>query len=136
MDNEKDEDEDEEEEEEGKEEEVVYEERRKQKITIRVVYGGESRRDSSASSSSSTTSLLCCQADECGADLRMARRYNRRHKVCERHAKAPVVLVSGTRQRFCQQCSKYVSCHVSFIIYNHTSFQPHTHLAKHSTKTY
>ncbi|KAE8010712.1 hypothetical protein FH972_007055 [Carpinus fangiana] len=37
----------------------------------------------------------------------MAKAYHKRHKVCERHAKAAVVLVSGLRQRFCQQCSKF-----------------------------
>lgn len=47
-----------------------------------------------------------------GRDLSMAKSYNRRHKVCERHAKAPVVLVSSIRQRFCQQCSKYVFCSI------------------------
>ncbi|KAL6657988.1 hypothetical protein ACP70R_005768 [Stipagrostis hirtigluma subsp. patula] len=47
-----------------------------------------------------------CQAERCGADLSEAKRYNRRHKVCEAHSKAPVVLVAGLRQRFCQQCSR------------------------------
>nr|POE89663.1 squamosa promoter-binding-like protein 13 [Quercus suber] len=50
---------------------------------------------------------LRCQADECGVDLKMAKTYHKRHKVCERHAKAAVVLVTGIRQRFCQQCSKF-----------------------------
>ncbi|MED6136508.1 hypothetical protein PIB30_056645 [Stylosanthes scabra] len=97
-----------EQEEEKKEEEVevVHEERRrKQKITIKLVYGEGSRRWDSSSNCNSL--FCCCQADECLANLQAAKRYNRRHKVCERHAKAPVVLVSGTRQRFCQQCSKF-----------------------------
>ena len=47
-----------------------------------------------------------CQAERCGADLTEAKRYHRRHKVCEAHAKAAVVLVAGLRQRFCQQCSR------------------------------
>ncbi|KAL4368841.1 hypothetical protein GQ457_05G011920 [Hibiscus cannabinus] len=46
-----------------------------------------------------------CQADECGADLKEAKQYHRRHRVCEPHAKAALVLVKGVRQRFCQQCS-------------------------------
>jgi hypothetical protein len=54
-----------------------------------------------------------CQAERCGADLTDAKRYHRRHKVCEFHSKAPVVVVSGLRQRFCQQCSR------SSIIYLH-----------------
>ncbi|KAL9328279.1 hypothetical protein ACSQ67_003282 [Phaseolus vulgaris] len=72
-----------------------------QKITIMLVCGnGKGSRTGSSSSS-------FCQADECGVKLNMAKRYNRRHKVCERHSKAPVVLVSSIRQRFCQQCSKF-----------------------------
>ncbi|CAL9017179.1 unnamed protein product [Prunus brigantina] len=49
----------------------------------------------------------CCQAERCGADFVEAKRYYRRHKVCEFHSKAPVVMVSGLRQRFCQQCSRF-----------------------------
>lgn len=49
-----------------------------------------------------------CQAEKCSADLSEAKRYHRRHKVCEAHSKAPVVIVAGLRQRFCQQCSRYV----------------------------
>ncbi|KAK9938048.1 hypothetical protein M0R45_014808 [Rubus argutus] len=48
-----------------------------------------------------------CQAERCGADLGDAKIYHRRHKVCEFHSKAAVVMVSGTRQRFCQQCSRF-----------------------------
>lgn len=48
-----------------------------------------------------------CQAEKCTADLIDAKQYHRRHKVCEHHAKAQVVLVAGTRQRFCQQCSRF-----------------------------
>lgn len=55
----------------------------------------------------------CCQAERCGADLTDAKRYHRRHKVCEFHSKAPVVVVAGMRQRFCQQCSR------SSILYLH-----------------
>ncbi|XP_058095779.1 squamosa promoter-binding-like protein 3 [Magnolia sinica] len=48
-----------------------------------------------------------CQAEKCTADLTDAKRYHRRHKVCEQHAKAPFVIVGGLRQRFCQQCSRF-----------------------------
>ncbi|KAK8527428.1 hypothetical protein V6N13_085257 [Hibiscus sabdariffa] len=48
-----------------------------------------------------------CQVQNCGVDLSAAKQYHRRHKVCEVHAKAPVVVVSGIRQRFCQQCSRF-----------------------------
>lgn len=50
-----------------------------------------------------------CQAEECTADMANAKPYHRRHKVCEFHAKAAVVLLSGSRQRFCQQCSRFDS---------------------------
>ncbi|KAJ0966198.1 hypothetical protein J5N97_027336 [Dioscorea zingiberensis] len=48
-----------------------------------------------------------CQAEHCNADLTAAKRYHRRHKVCEAHFKAPVVVVAGLHQRFCQQCSRF-----------------------------
>lgn len=48
-----------------------------------------------------------CQADGCRADLSRAKRYHRRHKVCEFHAKAAMVVINGgLQQRFCQQCSR------------------------------
>lgn len=50
--------------------------------------------------------MRCCQAERCTADLTDAKQYHRRHKVCEHHAKAQVVVVGGIRQRFCQQCSR------------------------------
>ncbi|XP_059658942.1 squamosa promoter-binding protein 1-like [Cornus florida] len=49
----------------------------------------------------------CCQVENCIADMTDARKYHRRHKVCELHAKAPVVVVAGLQQRFCQQCSRF-----------------------------
>ncbi|KAG6537484.1 hypothetical protein ZIOFF_002578 [Zingiber officinale] len=57
-------------------------------------------------SGSGGASPPCCQAEKCSADLTEAKRYYRRHKVCEVHSKAAVVIVSGLRQRFCQQCSR------------------------------
>ncbi|GMN20762.1 hypothetical protein TIFTF001_045378 [Ficus carica] len=58
-------------------------------------------------SSSCSSTTKCCQAEKCTADLSYAKQYHRRHKVCEHHSKAQVVLVSGLRQRFCQQCSRF-----------------------------
>ncbi|KAK4771181.1 hypothetical protein SAY87_031713 [Trapa incisa] len=58
-------------------------------------------------SSGRETSPPTCQAEKCGANLTEAKRYHRRHKVCEVHAKAAVVIVAGLRQRFCQQCSRF-----------------------------
>ncbi|PKA67041.1 Squamosa promoter-binding-like protein 8 [Apostasia shenzhenica] len=46
-----------------------------------------------------------CQAEGCLADLSIAKHYHRRHKVCEFHSKAAVVIAGGLPQRFCQQCS-------------------------------
>lgn len=67
-------------------------------------------RSSSSSSSSGargpTNGAVGCQAERCAVDLSEAKRYHRRHKVCELHSKASVVHVSGLRQRFCQQCSR------------------------------
>lgn len=48
-----------------------------------------------------------CQADNCSVDLTDSKQYHRRHKICEFHAKATVVLVNGLQQRFCQQCSRF-----------------------------
>ncbi|CAI9783810.1 unnamed protein product [Fraxinus pennsylvanica] len=48
-----------------------------------------------------------CQVQDCTVDMTSAKPYHRRHKVCEFHAKAPAILVSGLQQRFCQQCSRF-----------------------------
>ncbi|XP_074569042.1 putative squamosa promoter-binding-like protein 19 [Curcuma longa] len=58
-------------------------------------------------SGSGGASPPCCQAEKCAADLTEAKRYYRRHKVCEAHSKAAIVIVAGLRQRFCQQCSRF-----------------------------
>ena len=57
--------------------------------------------------SSSSSSTGACQVERCTADMSRAKQYHRRHKVCEFHAKAPVVRIYGLHQRFCQQCSRY-----------------------------
>lgn len=49
-----------------------------------------------------------CIVDGCQADLSNCREYHRRHKVCERHSKTPEVEIRGHKQRFCQQCSRYM----------------------------
>lgn len=49
-----------------------------------------------------------CQVDGCKNDLTGAKHYHRRHKVCEFHSKAPMVLIGGLQERFCQQCSRYI----------------------------
>lgn len=55
---------------------------------------------------SGAQSTVLCSVDGCTSDLNQCREYHRRHKVCERHSKTPVVLVGGKEQRFCQQCSR------------------------------
>ncbi|WIA40482.1 hypothetical protein OEZ86_013837 [Tetradesmus obliquus] len=45
-----------------------------------------------------------CQVPSCGADLSDAAGYFRRHQVCAEHCRAPVLLIDGQQQRFCQQC--------------------------------
>lgn len=73
------------------------------------------------SSSVRRVSQPCCQAESCGTDLTFAKRYHRRHKVCELHSKSPDVIVAGLRKRFCQQCSRSsiftLSTHLSFSLY-------------------
>ncbi|ERN19735.1 hypothetical protein AMTRI_Chr02g215190 [Amborella trichopoda] len=87
------EEEEEEEEEDGDgEEETEGEEKR------RVVVGGLGKKARQGP---------CCQAERCRADLSAAKRYHRRHKVCEVHSKSPSTLVAGLLQRFCQQCSRF-----------------------------
>ncbi|KAJ9563036.1 hypothetical protein OSB04_008196 [Centaurea solstitialis] len=49
----------------------------------------------------------CCQVEGCTTDMTNCKTYHRRHKVCELHAKAPIVLTGGCQQRFCQQCSRF-----------------------------
>ncbi|CAA6658167.1 unnamed protein product [Spirodela intermedia] len=65
------------------------------------------RRGAGSGGAAGGLSLPYCQAERCTADLTEAKRYHRRHKVCEAHSKAAVVLVAGLRQRFCQQCSRF-----------------------------
>ncbi|KAG2325561.1 hypothetical protein Bca52824_008289 [Brassica carinata] len=48
-----------------------------------------------------------CQVEGCRMDLRNAKTYYSRHKVCFVHSKSSKVIVSGLHQRFCQQCSRF-----------------------------
>nr|AGI62053.1 SQUAMOSA promoter-binding-like 5 [Erycina pusilla] len=50
---------------------------------------------------------LRCQVEGCNLDLKGAKAYYSRHKVCGMHSKSPMVIVSGLEQRFCQQCSRF-----------------------------
>ncbi|KAL8229732.1 hypothetical protein R6Q57_014632 [Mikania cordata] len=57
--------------------------------------------------SSSGIMQVCCQVEGCTNDMINCKMYHRRHKVCEMHSKAPIVLTGGCQQRFCQQCSRF-----------------------------
>ncbi|PON91171.1 SBP-box transcription factor [Trema orientale] len=84
----------------------VDKERRNKKAV--VAPPGRSRGSGSGSGGGGgAVSPPSCQAERCGADLTDAKRYHRRHKVCEFHSKASAVVVAGLRQRFCQQCSRF-----------------------------
>ena len=71
--------------------------------TISSPSSGTSKR----SKSISRTQNISCFVDGCTNDLTDCRDYYRRHRVCERHSKTPVVVVGGKEKRFCQQCSRY-----------------------------
>lgn len=80
----------------------------------------------------------CCQAEKCAADLSDAKQYHRRHKVCEHHAKAQVVLVAGVRQRFCQQCSRFglksqicLFCFLVFVLCSSSPLLSNQNLLSH-----
>nr|ALA04574.1 squamosa promoter binding protein-like 3a [Platanus x hispanica] len=97
----------------AKKEEVVEEDEEEADEEAGGLEGDKKKRPMSfsagrkGSSGGGGTSQPCCQAEKCTADLTDAKRYHRRHKVCELHAKAAVVIVAGLRQRFCQQCSRF-----------------------------
>ncbi|PRQ49947.1 putative transcription factor SBP family [Rosa chinensis] len=84
------------------EEEVLYSKKKK----LQVVSGSGSG-SGSVKNQNLNQMMRCCQADKCTADLSDAKLYHRRHKVCDHHSKAPVVLLAGISQRFCQQCSRF-----------------------------
>lgn len=48
-----------------------------------------------------------CQVEGCNLDLKSAKDYHRRHRICEKHSKSPKVIVAGMERRFCQQCSRF-----------------------------
>lgn len=74
----------------------------------------ESRRPSTATAAKKGKGVVVqgeqgprCQVEGCGVDLRDAKSYYSRHKVCGKHSKSPQVTVAGVQQRFCQQCSRF-----------------------------
>ncbi|CAN6205478.1 unnamed protein product [Urochloa humidicola] len=85
----------------------THEEQDKKPATHSAAVGGASSSSSPVAARTGGGGGPSCQVDRCAADLHDVRRYYRRHKVCEMHSKALVVLVAGLRQRFCQQCSRF-----------------------------
>ena len=71
---------------------------------------GGSRNGKRNRSSSPASQVPACQVDGCKADLCKTKDYYRRHKVCEMHSKATKAPVSRLMQRFCQQCSRCMTC--------------------------
>lgn len=71
---------------------------------------GGSQNGKKVRSSSPQYQVPSCQVDGCKADLSRAKDYYRRHKVCEMHSKCTKATVSGLMQRFCQQCSRCITC--------------------------
>jgi hypothetical protein len=61
-----------------------------------------------------------CQVEGCNVDLTGAKTYHCRHKVCAMHAKAPLVVVNGIEQRFCQQCSRSRSPFAPAAFFSHS----------------
>lgn len=52
------------------------------------------------------TQTPCCQVEGCNLDLKSAKDYHGRHRICQTHSKSPKVVVAGIECRFCQQCSR------------------------------
>ncbi|KAH7568893.1 hypothetical protein JRO89_XS06G0068600 [Xanthoceras sorbifolium] len=69
-------------------------------------FGEDDKKKKLGKKGSSSAATPSCQVENCTADMSDAKRYHKRHKVCEFHAKASVVRLAGLQQRFCQQCSR------------------------------
>ncbi|XP_074303321.1 squamosa promoter-binding-like protein 2 isoform X2 [Silene latifolia] len=74
--------------------------------------GNVKNNDSSAKKSKSSSLSLemsRCQVEGCNVNLSSAKEYHKKHRVCESHAKCPLVVINGHERRFCQQCSRFHS---------------------------
>ncbi|KAL6529711.1 Selenocysteine insertion sequence-binding protein 2 [Orobanche gracilis] len=88
---------------------VAFVESRLKKKKMSLGDGGSGRR-SPAKSLAAGRAVVAppyCLVENCRVDLTGSKKYHQRHRVCEVHAKAPVVLIDGLGQRFCQQCSRF-----------------------------
>lgn len=87
---------------------------KRERVATAVPRGSSSAAAAATASPPSSSSAMVvprCQVEGCNLALVDAKDYHRRHKVCEIHSKAPKVVVLGIEQRFCQQCSRYLSPH-------------------------
>ncbi|GLI68364.1 hypothetical protein VaNZ11_012767 [Volvox africanus] len=50
---------------------------------------------------------IICQVAGCGMCLEGMKGYFLRHRVCEEHSKAPMLIIGDVPSRLCQQCSKF-----------------------------
>ncbi|KAL2245437.1 UNVERIFIED_CONTAM: Squamosa promoter-binding protein 2 [Sesamum indicum] len=103
---EEEEDDDEDEEEKDMEIEVKFAESQLKKKKLSLGEGSGKVTGKAVAGGVAVVASPCCLVENCEADLSCCKKYHQRHRVCEVHAKAPVVLVDGLRQRFCQQCSR------------------------------
>lgn len=51
-----------------------------------------------------------CQVAGCGLSLEGMKGYFLRHRVCEEHSKAPVLMIGDTPSRLCQQVRRCTEC--------------------------
>ncbi|KAL6535985.1 Selenocysteine insertion sequence-binding protein 2 [Orobanche hederae] len=84
---------------------VTFVESRLKKKKMSIGEGGSGRRSPAAGRA--VVAPPYCLVENCRADLTGSKKYHQRHRVCEVHAKAPVVFIDGFGQRFCQQCSRF-----------------------------
>lgn len=68
---------------------------------------------------SSPNQAPVCQVYGCNIDLSSSKDYHKRHRVCDVHSKTAKVIVNGTEQRFCQQCSRLVIFGVPLVVTLH-----------------
>ncbi|KAL0362673.1 UNVERIFIED_CONTAM: Squamosa promoter-binding protein 2 [Sesamum calycinum] len=99
-DDEEEEDEDEDEEEKDIGVEVKFAESQLKKKKLSLGEGSGKVTGKAVAGGVAVVAPPCCLVENCEADLSCCKKYHQRHRVCEVHAKAPVVLVDGLRQRF------------------------------------
>ncbi|KAL6554223.1 hypothetical protein OROMI_019896 [Orobanche minor] len=95
-------------------ERVTFVESQLKKKKMSIGEGGSGRRSPAAGRA--VVAPPYCLVENCRADLTGSKKYHQRHRVCEVHAKAPVVFIDGFGQRFCQQCSRCLQWFPSSLV--------------------